>query len=303
MNIVFKPISSPDSRPLGFHVMTLGKGVPKICFVCGIHGDEITPHYLIQKLCAVEEKLPVSLAIVLDANPRALAVQQRETPDDKLDLNRVFPGNPEGNITERIADALYHYVQEFELIIELHTFERMDMEAFCIIPTADGTLNERALDILAGFEPWYVWKPNIQTNSEGKYKGALGTTLAGSGKPAFVIEFPSVRVLNDKELDMYAERLIRMLSGIGAPVQRNFHLIERIEGKAPTAGLFTPCARLHIEVKPGECIGELFSIENGERTEVCVSSAGILFQIRHRGLVKKDEPLYALGVPAGGAHE
>src|SRR5262245_38630281 len=70
---------------------------PKVALVAGVHGDELEGQFALQSLA--EELQPAKLAgnllLVLCANPLAAAQGQRRTPHDNIDLNRVFPGQPE----------------------------------------------------------------------------------------------------------------------------------------------------------------------------------------------------------------
>ena len=54
------------------------------------------------------KRLPLKGRILLlpVANPRAFAVNHRFTPIDELNLNREFPGDPQGNYTQQLAAAI-----------------------------------------------------------------------------------------------------------------------------------------------------------------------------------------------------
>ena len=55
-------------------------------------------------------------------NPLAFAAGSRTTPEDGLNLARVFPGNPNGSITERLAAVIFNeYVSRANYLIDLHS--------------------------------------------------------------------------------------------------------------------------------------------------------------------------------------
>ena len=100
---------------------------PRVVIVAGVHGDELVgPHALVelaQELAPSELRGTVVLAP--SANPLAFAAGLRKAPDDDLDLNRIFPGNPGGTATERVADTLVRRVIDgADLVIDLHSAGR-----------------------------------------------------------------------------------------------------------------------------------------------------------------------------------
>lgn len=85
-------------------VETLGDGTPDVAAVGAIHGDEPCGSRAIDRFLesshAAEVERPVKLIV---ANERALEAGKRYVD---ADLNRVFPGDPEGCHEERLAHEL-----------------------------------------------------------------------------------------------------------------------------------------------------------------------------------------------------
>ncbi|MCC7448653.1 MAG: succinylglutamate desuccinylase/aspartoacylase family protein [Anaerolineae bacterium] len=105
-------------------VGSVGNGKPVGLITAGIHGDE-GPWGLwaIHKLWEQTslDDLQGTLRIVPVANPLAMEADARNAPLDTLDLNRVFPGNPDGSHTERLAAALVtHAVDGADVVIDIH---------------------------------------------------------------------------------------------------------------------------------------------------------------------------------------
>src|SRR5262249_47492115 len=96
---------------------------PCLALVAGIHGDEYDGIFALQALAhtLVAGTLLGSLLIVFVANPLAFRAAQRRTPEDDRDLNRVFPGRPDGSISERLAHRLCHdLLRQADLVFTLH---------------------------------------------------------------------------------------------------------------------------------------------------------------------------------------
>ena len=119
------PISEEGS---GLHVdLTLGivgSGEPVGLVIAGVHGDEGPWGAMaIQKLLedTPTEAVKGTLRIVPNANPLAMWADKRNAASDNKDLNRAFPGNPDGSHTERLAAILSDVaIDGVDVLIDLH---------------------------------------------------------------------------------------------------------------------------------------------------------------------------------------
>lgn len=76
----------------------------------GVHGDEYEGQFTLRKL-AIEinpDDVTGSILILPTANLPAAEVASRTSPIDEGNLNRLFPGDPEGSITQQIAFSIEH---------------------------------------------------------------------------------------------------------------------------------------------------------------------------------------------------
>ncbi|ELY57694.1 M14 family metallopeptidase [Natronolimnohabitans innermongolicus] len=87
-----------DFGPLD--VTVRGPGAePEVVVVAGVHGDERSGIRAVNRLREADLDLQRGVAFVL-ANPEAIEAGERYLDSD---LNRVFPGDPDGDREERIA--------------------------------------------------------------------------------------------------------------------------------------------------------------------------------------------------------
>jgi hypothetical protein len=91
----------------------------KIMVIGGLHGDETLGIDLVKLLR--DRPIPGVEAIV--GNPMAAALQTRYIDRD---LNRVFPGNPDGCLEELRATQIMKMVEGYELIIDFHSTQSQD---------------------------------------------------------------------------------------------------------------------------------------------------------------------------------
>jgi len=85
-----------------------GPDDPEIVVIAGVHGDELSGVRAVRRLRETDLDLQRGVAFVL-ANPAAIEAGQRYLDSD---LNRVFPGNPDGDREERIAARLCELVED-----------------------------------------------------------------------------------------------------------------------------------------------------------------------------------------------
>ncbi len=109
---------------LNIRIGSVGSGKPTALVTAGIHGDEgpwgaWAIHKLLEQVALAD--LIGTLRVVPVTNPLAMEADARCAPLDVLDLNRVFPGNPNGSHSERLAAILAERaVQGADVLIDLH---------------------------------------------------------------------------------------------------------------------------------------------------------------------------------------
>lgn len=104
-------------------VHTFGSGAPHIFFTAGIHGNEVTGVYVARRLIdyfTQQPPLKGTVSIIPTVNTTAMRCMQRRNPFDGLDLNRVFPGDPNGSFALRLADLVYRETADADILVDLH---------------------------------------------------------------------------------------------------------------------------------------------------------------------------------------
>jgi len=100
-----------------------GEG-PAVLVMAGVHGDEYEGQLAISKLIQTLEPGDVSGTLILlpMANYPAAEAGLRTSPIDEGNLNRMFPGDPNGGPTEIIAHYIEHeLMSRVDVVIDLHS--------------------------------------------------------------------------------------------------------------------------------------------------------------------------------------
>lgn len=97
---------------------------PVVALTAGIHGDEYEGPAALWKLAdAIDpSRLAGTLLIVPIANPSAFAAGTRTSPVDNENLARIFPGDPDGTLSHRLAAALMtSVIDKADMLIDSHS--------------------------------------------------------------------------------------------------------------------------------------------------------------------------------------
>lgn len=105
------------------HRVTGAHPGPVMGLTAGIHGDEYLPIEVVRRV--VTDTNPATLHGTILAipvvNPLAIESQTRNTPIDMTNLNRVFPGDKDGWLTEQLAAVVIEqYLPQVEVLVDLH---------------------------------------------------------------------------------------------------------------------------------------------------------------------------------------
>lgn len=152
--------------------------------IAGTHGDEgpwsalAIKTFLTQPLSCLKGKLRV----VFTANPLAAQANMRNTPIDSpnsIDLDSVFPGNPTGSHTERIAAQLAQLVSQSDIVLDLHGGGSWCVNAF----TKEFLGSESLTEAFAA--PFYLGAPNkaggLTTYARAEGAKVINVEVGGRG--------------------------------------------------------------------------------------------------------------------------
>jgi uncharacterized protein len=115
-----------NGHPLELFVHTLrgSEDGPTLGLVGGIHGDEPLGVETVRRVLGSVDpaRLRGTIVAVPVANAYALQALTRNQPLDMANLNRVFPGDPDGTITEQLAHTICEeLVGGWDAFIDFHS--------------------------------------------------------------------------------------------------------------------------------------------------------------------------------------
>ncbi|HTV71039.1 MAG TPA: N(2)-acetyl-L-2,4-diaminobutanoate deacetylase DoeB [Rhizobiaceae bacterium] len=166
---------------------------PTALLTGGNHGDEYEGPLALFELARTLRKDDVTgtVIIVPAMNYPAFRAATRTSPIDKGNMNRSFPGRPDGTVTEKIADYFQReLLPRADLVLDFHSGGKtLDFLPYCAAHTLqDEALSQKAFAAVEAFSaPWSVKMLEIDavgmydTAAEDLGKVFVTTELGGGG--------------------------------------------------------------------------------------------------------------------------
>jgi predicted deacylase len=255
----------------------------------GIHGDEYEGPAAAARLAGAltPDAVRGSVVLVPVANPLAWHAGLRVTPEDGKNLARTFPGDPRGAITERLAAALFAWINQADYLIDLHSggveYRFAPLAGFYGDPVAENASFQAARRF--GL-PW-VWQlPETP--------GVLSCELHRRGRTAIGCEYLGGGQLAPEGVEAYVQGVLSCLAAWGLlpggqPLPPGGVAVRGDWILAAAAGLFEAEARLGDAVRAGQRLGTISS-ERGQPWETLVTPhAGTVIAQRSKAYIRKGD--------------
>ncbi len=257
-----------------------GEG-PATLLMSGNHGDEYEGQVILSRLIRELDAADIagSLMILPMANFPAASAGLRTSPIDDGNLNRSFPGDPDGTPTQMIA----HYIESVllptrETFLDLHSGGSSLVYLPSLLVTAhpDGSISAPLQGLVEAFDaPYTLTFPqgheDRMADSAARRKGAqpLATELAGQG------------AVSPQAVEAGWRGVMRLLHHLGhlrerPPVSDEPSRTEVLEvlpehyHYAPVGGVFEPLAELGDWVRAGDPAARIHAPETPGQGPVLV---------------------------------
>lgn len=168
-------------------VLDSGLPGPRVLVVGGIHGNEPSGALAAAALARGPAPARGRLTVLPEANPEAIAAGQRAAArPGARDLNRSFPGSPDGPDARRAAEV-FALARDADLVLDLHeegpAWQEADLATLVVAPAASAF----AMDLLEALDRRGA--PFAFTG--GAPGGSLAGELGRLGRRALVVEVPA----------------------------------------------------------------------------------------------------------------
>jgi len=221
-------------------------------------------------------------------------------PEDGDNLNRLFPGRPDGTWGERFAHRLLtEIVVRCDHAIDLHAGDLVeDLTPFVIYrETGDAPLDERIVRMANAYGARWA----VRSAPTGERPGSLYAVAAQSGVAAMLAESGGRGLLVEGDVERHVRGVTNILRAIGAldgapervPPPTVVKAFEWI--RSPVEGIFHCAVRVEQMVGAGDPVGEMTDLVGAPLARISAPVGGVVLFVVTSPAIKKDGLLLAIG--------
>jgi len=282
---------------------------PTLALIAGTHGSEVAPIIALQRVRTMIDPAALrgTVLIVHVANmPSFLGRTIYYSPIDRKNLNRVYPGKPDGTVSERIAYAITNQIIErADYLVDLHAGDGNESlrpysywSPLGLNARADSIAREMAL----AFGSDHIV---VDTARPRDVRASVYTqnTAQLRGKPAITTETGYLGVPVEEMVQRNVDgvfRLLRYLRMVPGDVElvRNPLFFDRTEVlRSPATGVWHAKVERGQSVQKGALVGILTDFFGATQAEIRAPFGGIVLYIVATPAMSQGEPLGMIGEP------
>lgn len=260
----------------------------RISVVTGIHGDELEGQYVCFELQRRIEQNKECLTGIVDIypamNPLGIDSITRGIPAFDLDMNRLFPGDPDRSMMEYIVARIMEDVAGSDCVFDIHASNIYLTE----IPQI--RINELHQDILVPMAKEanvdFIWVHGASTVLESTFAYSLNNI----GTPVLVVEMGVGMRITQRYGEQMVDGIFQLMKKMGIwkgevnPVKKPI-ISQNPEDvcylNASVGGVFIPTVQHGARLNKNEAIGRIVDPLYGKvLDEVQAPEDGMLFTIR-----------------------
>ena len=238
---------------------------PVLAVTAGIHGGEYVPILAAREFLKSLDPTTMHGTVIISLQSSPSSFHERTAfvnPLDGKNLNRSFPGAPEGGPTERLASWLWNnIIARADFYVDCHCGDLPEsLDSFTgIVISGDQTVDDEALAMANCFDV----KRIITTSTPGSTLSAAAQT----GIPAVLVELGERGMWTDDQVGHQLRGLVAVANRLGIidcemPEDRPVHPVLSVSGRvvAERDGLWFPKLRPGDGVRVGSTIGTIEDI-------------------------------------------
>jgi predicted deacylase len=274
---------------------------PTLLVIAGVHGDEYEGVETIPEIYSQidPQNLSGTLAMVPVSNPPAFGGCDRSSPIDGLNLARVFPGDPDGSISNRIAYWITdRLIAAAHYMIDLHSGGvTYDIPTLAGYTHSDSDLAQTSLAMARAFGAPILWghPPPLPP-------GRSLSAATDLGVASIYAEAPGGGTVRPCDLACYREGVLSVMRSLdmldGNPLERSpdHHFVgsgnlDQVIS-APSAGYFQPEVALLDEVAAGQRLGIIRNLLGEPIDEIVADLNGVVIMVRRLRQVAVGDGLF-----------
>jgi len=286
---------------------------PVLALIAGTHGSEPSPIVALQRVRADLDPAALSGTVIIVQIANVPSFQQRTIyrgPWDQKNLNRVFPGRPDGTTSERIAHAITtQVIDQCDCLVDMHSGDGNEAlrpysywNHLGVDAKVDTVAREMALAF--GLDHIVIDRGRPRDVNATLY---CSNTAHARGKPAVTTEAGAVGVPTEDMVALNVRGALRVMRHLGmlpGPHELVEHPVWLEPSEvltSPATGLWYPAVHADQYVAEGALLGHLTDYFGEPIDEVRAPLAGIVLYVVASPAMSEGEPVAMVAAPAADA--
>jgi len=284
---------------------------PVLALVAGTHGAEVAPVVALQRVRARLDPAALRGTVILVhvANlPSFLRRTVYYSPVDGKNLNRVYPGRPDGTLSERIAHVVTREVIErADYLVDMHAGdgnESLRPYTYWIRAGVDARVDSLAREMAL------AWGNELIVVDTGRPRDPAASVYTANtahlrGKPAITTESGYLGVPDEAMVERNVDgafRLMRHLGMLPGPAERVTDPVWLTRTEvltSPDTGIWYPAVERGQAVEEGDVVGRLTDLFGRPLAEVRAPFSGTVLYVVATPAMSRGEPVAMIGAPDG----
>jgi predicted deacylase len=283
---------------------------PRTLLLGGSHGDEYEGQIALSKLAHTlgPREIEGSIVVIPSLNLPAALAGTRLSPLDGCNLNREFPGNARGSVTQRLAHFISHeLIPRVDHVVDLHSGGRTLRFHPCMFVHEQPNESRTAAFVAAArsFDA-----PFTVVLREDHADVMIDDVVERAGKLMLASELGGSAVVTPETVGLTYDGLHRLLRHLGhirqadgrpapSPTSRLLHVPgPEYSVLADSTALFEPLIELGEPVRKGDVLGVHHYIDRmAPPVPVHAPQTGVLLCLNGQALVRRDDTIAVIAVP------
>ena len=275
---------------------------PQLTLLGGIHGCEYSSIAAVIRFMNELETSALSGTIVAVPVVSMDSFRRRSpfvVPADGKNLNRCFPGDPEGTFTDVLAHAIFEeLIAPSDFLVDLHGGDLVEaLEPFTLYDESEVQDAARAMAVAFGL-PYVV----CEARGTGGLTGMTSTAAAARNIPAVIAEAGGIGQLEERAVEQLVDgvrnvlRHLTMLPGAPEPPERPMrHVSGNVWLRSENQGWWEASVRAGDEVRAGDVLGRVHDLWGDVHEVITAPADGVVLFLTTSAAVEADGLLLGLG--------
>jgi uncharacterized protein len=298
MSSVIFEIESAFRSSYQLHRLVFGKGSPCVAIVAGLHGNELNGIHALNLIASVlqMQQLKGTVMLLPLINSFGADESNKRFPFDNMDINKCFPGDPNGTPSQRIAYAILEGTTDADVCIDVHSGASHIRE----LPQVRTPFSGKELELACSMKLPVVWR---RSEEHINISGLIGAWRQRGHKALHVIGGRGM-TLDSTLATKMADGITHLLSHMGIMIaMETGQTLADVSSKevddyrATCGGFFVPEVRVGDRVLIGRLLGYIQSPIGGSRLfEVRAKCSGIVISLRANPMIYQNELLVRIAI-------